>query len=123
MRPSVANQCRPDQKPVAIEFNTAAIVVVMKTSLDRVALANEILPEDVGDVNVLMARVEAIQAAVRIFLEHRKVSGVELITIVVKGAKHARAEVVVRENETTKVGYKRLNTGAHRYEIVVRIEV
>src|SRR5690242_17265139 len=88
VRPDVANQCRPHEKTVAIEFNAASIVVVMKTALDRVALAHEVLAKDAGDVNVLMARVEAIQAAIGIFLEHREVSGVELITVVVESAKH-----------------------------------
>src|SRR5688500_20297443 len=102
MRPSVANQCRPDQKPVAIEFNRAAIVVVMKTSLDRVTLANEILPEDVGDVNVLMARVEAIQTAVCVLLEHREVRTVELDAIVVQGAQDARTAHSGGESRATQ---------------------
>ncbi len=66
--PDVADQRWSHQKTVAIEFDAAAIIVVVKTSLNRVALANEVLSENVGDVNVLMARVEAIQAAVRVFL-------------------------------------------------------
>ncbi len=42
----------------------------MKAALDRVALADEVLAKDVGDINVLMSRVEAIEAAVRVLLEH-----------------------------------------------------
>src|SRR5215216_604565 len=112
--PEVAYQRRSHQKTVAIEFHAASIVVVMKASLDRVAFANEILPENVCDVNILVARVEAIQTAVRVLLEHREVSGVELIAIVVESAKHARAEIVVGKNKSAKVGNKRLNAGAHR---------
>src|ERR1051325_1029714 len=123
VRPDVANQRRSHQKPVAIEFNAASIVVVVKTSLDRVTLAYEILAKDVCDVNILGAGVEAIQAAVRIFLEHREVRGVELITIVVESAKHARAEIVVGKNKPAEVGNKRLNPGAHRNEIVIGIDV
>src|SRR5262245_12106434 len=123
MWPGVANQRRAHQETVPIEFNAAAIVVVMKTSLDRVALANEVLAEDVGDVNVLVARVEAVQTAVCVFLEHREVCAVELKTIVVESAKHARAEIVIGKNKPAKVGNKRLNTGAHRNEIVVGIEI
>src|SRR5689334_9130617 len=107
--PDVANQRRSHQKAVAIEFNAASIVVVVKASLDRVALANEILPEDVGDVNVLMARVEAIEAAVRVLLEHREVRGIELIAVVAESAEYARAEIVVGKNKPAKVGNKRLN--------------
>src|ERR1051326_3741850 len=95
----------------------------MKAALDRVTLANEILPKDVGDVNVLMARVEAVQAAVRVFLEHREVRGVELHPVVVGAAENACAEVVVGKNEAAKVGNKRLNAGAHGDEIVIRVGV
>jgi hypothetical protein len=58
------------KKAIAIKLNAATIIVVVKTSLDRVTLANEILSENVRDINVLMASVEAIQAAVGILLEH-----------------------------------------------------
>src|SRR5689334_23842108 len=80
---NVADQRRPHQKTVAIEFHPTAIVVEVKTALDRVTLAHEILAKDVRDVNVLMPRVEAVQTAVSVFLENRDVSGVELVTIVV----------------------------------------
>ncbi len=111
VRPHVANQRRPHEKAVPIEFDTAPIVVVVKASLDRVALSNEVLPKDVCDVDVLMTSIEAVQTAVGVLLEHREVSGVELDAIVVKGAKDSRAEVVVGKNETAKVGNKRLDAG------------
>src|SRR6185503_9694616 len=88
MRSHVANRRGPHEEAVSIEFNPTSIVVVMKAALDRVALANEILAKDVCDVNVLMARVEPVEATVRVFLEHRKVRAIELVTIVVERAKH-----------------------------------
>src|SRR5687767_7672658 len=93
----------------------------MKTSLDRVALANEILPEDVGDVNILMTRVEAVQPAVRVFLEHREVGAVELVPVVVERAKHARAKVVVGKDKPAKVGNERLDACTHGDEIVIGV--
>src|ERR1041385_3290464 len=116
-RADVANRRGPHQKAVAIEFHAASIVVVMKAALDRIALANEILSKNVGDVNVLMARVEAIEATVRVLLQHREVGAIELVAIVVKRAKHARAEIVVGKNKAAEVGDKRLNPSAHRDEI------
>jgi hypothetical protein len=103
MRPDIADRRGPNEKTVAIELYAASIVGVMKAALDRVALANEILPEDVCDVNVLMTRVEAVKAAVRVLLEQREVGAVELVTIVVERAKHARAEIVVRKNQPAEV--------------------
>ena len=97
MRPHVANQSRTHQKSIAIKFDAAPIVVVMKTSLNRVALANEVLAKDVGDVNVLMARVEAIEAAVGVLLQHREVGGVELNAIVVGGAETSAAPRLLSE--------------------------
>src|SRR5690349_18235611 len=123
MRSDVANRRGPHEETVAIEFNAASIIVVMKAPGDRVALANEILAEDVRDVDVLMPRVETVEAAVRVLLQHRKIGAIELITIVIKRAKHARAEIVVGKNKTAEVGDKRLNTGTHGNEIVVRVEV
>src|SRR6185369_4465950 len=99
----VADRCRPHQKTVAIKLDRASIVVVMKTSLNRVTLANEVLLENIRDVDVLMARVETVQTAVRVFLEHRKVSDVELVTIVIESTKHARAEVVIGKDKAAKV--------------------
>src|SRR4051794_2065361 len=90
MWPHVANRRGPHEETIAIELNAASIVVVMKAALDRVALADEILAKEVCDVNVLMARVETIEAAVRVFLEHGEVCTVELVTIVVKRAEDAR---------------------------------
>src|SRR5829696_5785418 len=123
MWPDVADRRRPHEKAIAIELNAAPIIVVMKAALNRVCLANKILAKDVGDVNILMARVEAIQAAVGVFLQHRKVRTIELVTIIVKRTKHARAEVVIGENEPAEVGNKRLDTGAHGNEVVIRVEV
>ena len=43
MLPRVSNQRRPHEEPVAIVFDTRAIVVVMQAALNRIALANEVL--------------------------------------------------------------------------------
>src|SRR5688572_9660184 len=92
---NIPNQRRPHQKTIAIKFNAPSIVVVVKTSLNRVALANKILAEDIRDINILMPLIETIQTAVGILLEHREVCGVELIAVVIKRAKHSRAKIVV----------------------------
>ena len=67
----------------------------MQTGLNSVALANEVLPEEIGDVDVLMPRIEAIKTAVGILLEQREIAGIVLIAIVAKRAKEPRAEIVV----------------------------
>src|SRR6266498_2138556 len=95
----------------------------MQASLNCVALANEILAKDVGDVDVLMARVEAIEAAVCILLQHREVSGVVLNAIVVGSAEEANAEVVIRKNEDTKIRDKWLDALPDGHKIVVCVHI
>src|SRR5690349_5732096 len=107
MRFDVADRRRPHEEAIAIELNAASIVVVMKAALYRVTLAYEILVKDVGDVNVLVARVETVEAAVRVLFEHREIRAVELIMIVVECAEHACAKVVIGKDKPAEVGDKR----------------
>src|ERR1044072_6642457 len=81
--PNIANQRRTNQKAVTVILDAAPVVVVVQTSMDCVALANEVLPGDVCDVDILMARVETIKTAVGVLLEHREVGGIELNAIIV----------------------------------------
>src|SRR5689334_15256288 len=67
---NISYRRRPNQKTITIKLDTASIIVVMKTPLNCVTLANEILPKYVGDINVLMTSVEGIEAAIRVLLEH-----------------------------------------------------
>jgi hypothetical protein len=123
MRPCVADNGGADLKTVAVKLARGAVVVKQKADLRRVAFAQEILPENVADVDVLMARVETVQAAVGVLLQLGKIGGVELILIVGEAAEETRAEVVVGVDEAAKIRDKRLNTGAHRDEVEVGVHV
>ena len=57
---NIADQSRAHQKTIAIKLNSTPVIVVMKATLDRVALAYEVLTKDVRDVNVLMSSVKPI---------------------------------------------------------------
>ena len=48
---NIADQRRPDEKTIAVILNAARVVGVMKTSLNCIALAEEVTGESVGDVN------------------------------------------------------------------------
>src|SRR6059036_354370 len=100
----IANQRWSHEKAISIKLDPSSIVVVVKTSLDRVTLTNEVLTENVGDVNILMSSVEPVQAAVCILLQHRKISTVELNSVVVQCSKNSCAEVVVEKNESAEIG-------------------
>ena len=123
VRPHVANQSRPHQKSVAIEFAAAAIVVVERARLNRVTLLEEILPKNIRDVNILLPPIETIQAAVRVFLQLRKISRIELITVVAERSKQSRAQVVVGKNKATKIRHERLNPNPRRNKIKILVHV
>src|SRR5436190_20022485 len=73
VRAHIANERRSDKKAVAIEFATAAIVVVEPAGLNRVTPLDEVLAKNIRDVNVLMPPIEAIQPTVCVLLELRKI--------------------------------------------------
>src|SRR6266699_2480377 len=123
MRSNISDQSRANQKTIAVILHAAPVVVVMQTALNCVALADKVLTEHVSDVDILMAGVETVQTAVRVLLQHRKVSGIELNPIVVSRAKETKTKIVIRKNEAAKIGNERLNTSTHGDEIVVCIHV
>src|SRR3989442_3901262 len=123
VRPHVADQSRPHQKSVAIEFAAVPIVVVKRARLNRVTLLDEVLAKNIRNVNILLPPIESIQTAVRVLLELREVSRVELISIIVERTEYARAEIVVRKYEAAKIGDKRLNADARGNEIEILVNV
>ena len=103
MRAHVADERGAHQKSVAVVFDAAPVVVVMQARLNRVAFGEEILPKEIGDVNILRALVETVETAVGIFFELMKVGEVELIAIVAERAEDARAKIVIGIDEAAKV--------------------
>src|SRR5678815_560141 len=84
VRPDVANQCRSNEKAIAIEFNTPPVVVVMEASLDCVALMNEILAKDIRNVDILMSSIKSVQRTIRVLFQHREEGRIVLDSIVVQ---------------------------------------
>src|ERR1051325_4100209 len=101
--PDIANQSGSHEKSIAVVLNPATIIVVKRTRLNCVALANKILTKQIRNIDVLPAVVESVQSAVRIFLELCKVGSVDLVTIVAELTEDARAQVVVGKDEAAKV--------------------
>src|SRR5581483_1717482 len=123
MRTHVTYQRGPHEKSVAVVLHAATVVVIERAGLNRVALANEVLSKNIRNVNILLPPIETIQTAVRVLLELREVSEIILNVIIVGAAEDARAEVVVRKNEATKIRDKGLNTDSRRNEVKVLIHV
>src|SRR5215218_5311018 len=123
VRPRVADDRGADFKAVAVELYGLAVVVEVEARLRGVAFGERVLPEDVRDVDVLTAAVEAVEAAVRVLLKLREVCEVELITIILERPEDARAEVVVCVDEAPEVGDEGLYARAYRDGVVVRVHV
>src|SRR5439155_21036964 len=83
VRTHVANQRRPHQKAIPIEFAAAAIIVVERAVLNRITLLDEVLAEKVRDVNILVSQIEAIQTTGGVFLELLKILDFVLIAIII----------------------------------------
>src|SRR5215813_3494032 len=75
---------RPDKKAIVIELETRSVIVEMQAALNCVSLANEILAKEIRDVDVLMTRVESVEAAVRVLLQHGEEGCIVLVMIVAK---------------------------------------
>ena len=71
----------------------------MEAGRDRVAGGQEVLAEDVGDDDLLLALLEGVQLAVGVLLEQVEVRGVLLPAVVDGVAEEARAQVDVAEEE------------------------
>src|SRR4030095_15193073 len=123
VRSNVSDQSRPHQKTISIELNAASIIIEMEAALNRVTFGKEILPKNICYVNVLMASVEAIETAIGVLFEHRKISGVVLHAIIIKRTENPRPKVVVGKDKAAKVRHEWLNPRPQRHEVIVCIHV
>ena len=98
---------------------TGVVEICQKTELAGITFPNQILPENIGQVNLLLTPTELIQIGVRVLFEHVEGSDVVLPAVVVVIAEDADAEVGIVENEAAEIAHERLNAGAQRNEIVI----
>ena len=108
---------------VLIVMATRAIEIREKAELGRVALGEKILPKNIRDQHLLIARIKLVQVRVGIFLEHLEGGEIVLPAIVVVIAKDAGAEIGVVKDETAKIAHERLDAGTRRNEIVIVREI
>src|SRR5579864_9005840 len=99
----------------------AAVVIEVgqKTQLAGVTFPKQILPENISDVDLLLAPAELVQVGVSVFFQHVERGNVVLPAVVVVIAENSDAEVGIVENETAKIAHERLNADAQRNEIVI----
>ena len=91
-----------------------AVVVEVghETEFAGVTFPNQILPENVRDINLLVAPAELVQVGISVLLQHVEGGDVVLPAVVVVVAENARAQIGVVENETAEIAHERLNADA-----------
>ena len=104
-------------------MDVGIVAVVVKAEFGGVALGEEILNVNVGDVDLLMARVESVQSAIGVFLEQVEPGGIPGDAVGVEIAEKADAGLFFGEEESAKVAGELLDSGANGNEIVVDAEV
>src|SRR6185369_7537775 len=110
MRYGKSEDGRTHRESVLIVMERLVVTIVMVAEFYRVALLESILPVQVGYIDLLIACIEGVQAAVGILLEHLEVGQVELVPICFEVAEQTSAKVAIVEDETAEVAVEALYT-------------
>src|SRR5207302_9205546 len=114
-----ADRRRPGDESVLVVMPAVVVEVANKRELTGVTFPNQILPENIGDIDLLLARIELVQVRISILLAHVERGQIVLPAVVVVVPENPDAEVGVVENETAKIAHERLYRDAHRDEVVI----
>src|SRR5438552_421767 len=100
------------KRPIQHRIETGGVRVRGIIISAGVAFPNQVLSKNIGDVNLLVPRVELIQIGKSIFLQHLEGGDVVLPAVVVVVPKNAHAQIGIVENKTAKIADEGLNAGA-----------
>ncbi|PYI60085.1 MAG: hypothetical protein DMC59_04040, partial [Verrucomicrobia bacterium] len=103
-----ANRRGPRNKAVFVVVPAGGVEVGQEAQLAGVTFPNQILPENVGDQNLLITPAKLIEVGVGVLLEHVEGGDIVLPAVVIVIAKNARAQVGVIENEAAEIAHERL---------------
>src|SRR5437660_12406219 len=114
-----ADRRGPRNEAVFVVMPTAVIEVRQETELASVTFPNQILPEHIGQVDLLPTPAELIQVGVGVLLEHVEARDVVLPQVVVVIPENPNAKIGIVEDKPAEIAHERLDTGAQRNEIVI----
>src|SRR5579872_226533 len=117
------NRSRPHQESIVIEVNRGIVAVVMETEFCGVAFEKRVLNVDVSDINLLMARIERIQSAVRVFFQKIKVRQVVIDAVRAQISEQAYSRLLLGENKPAKIANELLDSCADGDEIKIRTQI
>src|SRR5689334_23168309 len=98
-----ADRSRPGQKSILVVVPAVVVEIADEAELARVAFPNQVLPKNIRDVDLLIARIELVQVRIGVLLAHVEGGEIVLPAIVVVIAEKADAEIGVVKNKTAKV--------------------
>src|SRR5580700_10059157 len=119
----VADRRGSHENAVVVVVHARIVFVPRTDKFGGVAREEKILEIDVSQYNLLMAALERVEPAVRVFLEKLKIHGVVLDAVALPIAKDAQAGLFIGKKKASEVGIELLNARASRDEIVVVAEV
>src|SRR5208283_3440789 len=111
------------QETIVVVMDAGIVLVPSGDEFRSVAGEKEILQIDIAEKDLLSAAIKSVQAAVSIFLQQMKISGIVFDAVAVKIAEESQSGLFVDEKETPKIGVELLDAGAHGYKIIVGAQV
>ncbi|NJN14731.1 MAG: hypothetical protein HC813_03740 [Planctomycetes bacterium] len=123
VRVGVAQDGRPHGHPVAIAVAGGIVPVPVERALEGVTEEDEVLPEEIGDEDELIALLEGVQFAVGVLLQHVEGGEVSLPAVVVEVEAPPDPQILVEEEQAAKIGDEGLDPHRDREEVVVGGEI
>src|SRR2546421_5715077 len=109
----------PGDESVLVVVPAVVVEVADEGELAGVTFPNQILPENIRDIDLLLARIELVQVGISILLAHIERGEIVLPAVIIVVPKNSDAEIGVVENKSAEVTHKRLHPDAHRNEVVI----
>ena len=104
-------------------MNGRVVLVGKKTEFRGVALRKEVLNVNVSNLYLLLARLEGVETAVGVLLQHVEVGQVVVDAVRTQVPEDSHSRLFIREDEAAKVAVELLNAGSDRHEVKVRTKI
>src|SRR2546423_11095976 len=102
-----ADRRRPRDEPVFIVMPAVIVEIADEGELAGVTFPNQVLPKNIRDINLLLARIELIEVGISVLLAHVERGEIVLPAIVVVIPENPDAEICVVKNKTAKIAHER----------------
>src|SRR4051812_644817 len=108
------NRSRPHQESVFVIMTAGSVEVCVKTQLRCVPFGEEILAVNIGNNDLLIARIEFIEIRVGVLLAHIEKGEIILPAVIVIVSENPNAQIRIVKNKPAEIADEGLNTQAGR---------